>query len=66
MQKKCVACHSVQVKEVGILTSGKVSFLLKLPIKFAISPPKSKIRNYLCLDCGHINLYADDISIFKE
>lgn len=64
MIKKCIACHSEQLKEVNIVTKGAFTLIENVD-KFSINPPSSKIIKYVCLDCGYIGLYAEDITIFR-
>lgn len=64
MNKKCVACQSEKLKEVQIVTKGAFTLIEKTN-KFSILPLSSKIIKYVCLDCGYINLYAENKTIFK-
>jgi len=57
--KKCVACQSEQLKQVDIITRGE-EFRLIENGKFTITPQTQKIIKFVCLNCGFINLYAED------
>ena len=64
MIKKCAVCQSEKLKEVQIVTKGAFS-LIERTNKFSVFPLSSKIIKYVCLDCGYINLYAEDKTIFE-
>jgi len=64
VDKKCIACQSEKLKEVDIITKGAFR-LIEDRNKFSINPQTSKIIKLVCLNCGFINLYAEDYSIFK-
>lgn len=57
--KKCIACQSEQLKQVDIIARGE-EFILIENGKFPISPQTQKILKFVCLNCGFINLYAED------
>lgn len=58
--KECVACHSGQIKQVDIITSDDVFTLIENS-EVVDSPQQSqKIIKFVCLNCGFINLYAED------
>ncbi|KLU64412.1 hypothetical protein DEAC_c36140 [Desulfosporosinus acididurans] len=58
--KECIACHSGQIKQVDIITKDD-AFILLENSEVVDSPPQSqKIIKYVCLNCGFINLYAED------
>jgi predicted nucleic-acid-binding Zn-ribbon protein len=65
MNKKCIACQSEHMKKVEIITRGAFS-LIGENTGFSLWPKTSKIDKYVCLDCGYINLYAADLSVFKD
>lgn len=63
--KKCAACGSFNTKKVEIVTRG--AFTLTKEVKgIDLSPVSTKINKYVCLDCGYISLYAEDVSKFKD
>lgn len=64
MNMKCIACQSEQLKEVNIVTKGAFTVIEK-ENKFSINPTSSKIIKYVCLDCGYISLYAENMTIFR-
>lgn len=58
--KECIACHSGQIKQVDIKTRDD-EFTLIENSELVASPPQSqKIIKFVCLNCGFINLYAED------
>jgi predicted nucleic-acid-binding Zn-ribbon protein len=57
--KECIACHSGQIKQVDIVPKdGVLTFIEKSEI--IVSPQSQKIIKFVCLNCGFINLYAED------
>lgn len=57
--KECIACHSGQIKQVDIITKDEEFVLIEN--REAVDSPKShKIIKFVCLNCGFINLYAED------
>ncbi|WP_407311534.1 hypothetical protein [Desulfosporosinus sp. SB140] len=60
--KECIACHSGQIKQVDIITRDK-EFTLIENSEAVVSPQSDKshkIIKFVCLNCGFINLYAED------
>ncbi|WP_411169415.1 hypothetical protein ACH36K_02420 [Clostridium sp. MB05] len=62
--KICSACKSQNLKEIEIVLKGAFT-AVEIPKKITINPKNSKIRKYMCLDCGYINLYAEEFEKFK-
>jgi predicted nucleic-acid-binding Zn-ribbon protein len=57
--KECIACHSGQIKQVDIVPKdGVLTFIEKSEV--IVSPQSQKIIKFVCLNCGFINLYAED------
>ena len=57
--KECIACHSGQIKQVDIITKDDVFTLIEKR-EVSVSPEGQKIIKFVCLNCGFINLYAED------
>lgn len=57
--KECIACHSGQIKQVEIIAKGE-EFTLIENSEAAVNPQTHKIIKFVCLNCGFINLYAED------
>lgn len=57
--KECIACHSGQIKQVDIVTKDDVFTLIENS-EVVVSPQSQKIIKFVCLNCGFINLYAED------
>ncbi|MBB6623690.1 hypothetical protein H7E67_09630 [Clostridium gasigenes] len=62
--KICSVCKSANIKEVEIVTRGAFT-VIELTKKAVIMPKSSIIEKKLCLDCGHIDLYAENFQKFK-
>lgn len=60
----CSVCKSDNLKEVEISLRGDFTIVEKTN-KIKILPKSSKILKMLCLECGYINLYADDFQKFR-
>lgn len=57
--KECIACHSSQIKQVDIIISDNAFTLIENSEAVA-NPQSQKIKKFVCLNCGFINLYAED------
>ncbi|EHQ90692.1 hypothetical protein DesyoDRAFT_3699 [Desulfosporosinus youngiae DSM 17734] len=57
--KECIACHSGQIKQVDIITRDDVFTLIENS-EAILSSQTQKIIKFVCLNCGFINLYAED------
>lgn len=57
--KECIACHSGQINQVDIITKDDVFTLIEKR-EASVSPEGQKIIKFVCLNCGFINLYAED------
>ena len=62
--KKCSICKLDNMKEIEITTRGAFK-VIEIPKGITINPKSSKIKKYLCLECGYIDLYIDDFEKFK-
>ncbi|AFQ43764.1 hypothetical protein Desmer_1797 [Desulfosporosinus meridiei DSM 13257] len=57
--KECIACHSGQIKQVDIKTRDD-AFILIENSEVVVNPQSQNIIKFVCLNCGFINLYAED------
>ncbi|MCB8817885.1 MULTISPECIES: hypothetical protein [Desulfosporosinus] len=57
--KECIACHSGQIKQVDIKTRDDVFTLIENS-EVVVNPQSQNIIKFVCLNCGFINLYAED------
>lgn len=62
--KICSACKSQDIKAIEIVTKGSFT-AIEIPTRIELNPKSLKIKKYLCLNCGYINLYAEDFKKFK-
>lgn len=62
--KKCSVCKSQNIKEIEIVTRGAFT-AIEIQEVVSFNPKSTKIKKYLCLDCGCINLYAEDFEKFR-
>lgn len=62
--KKCSVCKSENIKEIEIVTRGAFT-AIEIQEGLSFNPKSSKIKKYLCLNCGYINLYVEDFEKFR-